>query len=81
MVEMVSNSRLPYNLQVFTVSEIADILRIKRAFAYRLCADGVIPCSRMGRRVVIQRCQLEGYLKKLAGETEPKEEVAEAAVG
>lgn len=47
---------------VLTVAEAAAVLRIRRNLAYRLCASGVIPALRLGRRLVVPRAALDELL-------------------
>jgi excisionase family DNA binding protein len=44
---------------VFTVCEVAKILRIGKISAYQAIARGDVPCIRIGRRILIPRQALE----------------------
>ena len=39
-------------------AEIAPILSISRATAYRLAASGTLPCLRLGKRVIVSKAHL-----------------------
>jgi excisionase family DNA binding protein len=54
---VVSNDRL-----VFTVTEVAYLINVSRAFAYELVARGELPSIRLGRRIVIPRSGLQKLL-------------------
>lgn len=45
-------------IRLFTGEEVAQILRISRAYAYRLMQRGVIPSIRLGRRVLVSQTSL-----------------------
>jgi len=47
---------------LLTVEEVARFLRISRAKAYELAAQGGIPTVRMGRSVRVRRDRLEAWL-------------------
>jgi excisionase family DNA binding protein len=44
-----------------TVKEAANKLGVSPETVYKLCADGSMPCTRVGRRVVISSEQLAEY--------------------
>lgn len=48
--------------QVFTVDEVAKILRIGRATAYEAVRRGEIPVVKIGRRLLVPRTALERLL-------------------
>jgi excisionase family DNA binding protein len=54
---LVVNDRL-----VFTVTEVAYLINVSRAFAYELVARGELPSIRFGRRIVIPRIGLQKLL-------------------
>ena len=43
----------------FSVEELLHVLPVSRATIYRLSAQGVIPCLRVGRRVIFSRERLK----------------------
>ena len=43
--------------------EVAEILNISKAFAYRLMAEGQIPTIKMGRSVRVMREDLERFIQ------------------
>ena len=49
---------------VFTVCEVAKILRIGKISAYQAIARGDVPCIRIGRRILIPRHALELLLSQ-----------------
>jgi excisionase family DNA binding protein len=53
---MVTSKNAP---AVFTVCEVAKILRIGKISAYQAIARGDVPCIRIGRRILIPRHALE----------------------
>lgn len=59
---MSDNERL-----VLTIPEAARLLRISRNLAYELAAQGRLPHIRLGRRVLIPREGLEGWVVQQAG--------------
>jgi excisionase family DNA binding protein len=58
---MVTNKNTP---AVFTVCEVAKILRIGKISAYQAIARGDVPCIRIGRRILIPRHALELVLNQ-----------------
>jgi excisionase family DNA binding protein len=38
---------------VYSVAQVAKKLGISKTHAFKLCNDGVIPCLRLGRRIVV----------------------------
>ncbi len=60
------------NDAVYTVAEAARLLRVSKPTLYEALRTGVVPCLRLGRRVLIPRAGLE---RLLAGEqaSEPAE--------
>ena len=51
-------------IQLFTGEEVAQILRISRAYAYRLMQRGVIPTIRLGRRVLVSQTSLLEFIQE-----------------
>lgn len=45
-------------------AEIAPILSISRATAYRMAASGKLPCLRLGKRVIISKVHLIDWLDR-----------------
>ena len=62
MKGMANNSNSP---AVFTVCEVAKILRIGKISAYQAVARGDVPCIRIGRRILIPRHALESILQQI----------------
>lgn len=44
--------------------EIAPILSVSRATAYRMAASGKLPCLRLGKRVIISRGHLVEWVDR-----------------
>jgi len=55
---------------VFTVEEVAKILRIGRSHAYRSIAHGDIPVIRIGKRILIPKVALDKWLAGDVGVSE-----------
>jgi len=51
---------------VFTVCEVAKILRIGKISAYQAIAKGEVPSIRIGRRILIPRHALESLLNQFS---------------
>jgi len=47
-----------------SVPEVAELLRISRAFAYELVARRELPALRLGRRLVVSRQVIEALLSQ-----------------
>ena len=58
---MATNKNTP---TVFTVDEVAKILRIGRISAYQAIERGDVPSIRIGRRILIPRAALEQMLNR-----------------
>jgi len=52
--------------EIYTVSEIATLLKISRGMAYELVQQGEIPAKRLGRRWVIPRARFHTWLNDLS---------------
>ena len=59
-----SERNLSKPIQLFTREEVAQILRISRAYAYRLMQRGVIPTIRLGRRVLVSQTSLLEFIQE-----------------
>jgi len=66
------------NPAVFTVCEVAEILRIGRISAYQAIEKGEIPCIRIGRRILVPRHALERLLESIRPVPTSAAEVASA---
>lgn len=42
-----------HETSVYTVAQVAKKLGISKTHAFKLCNEGVIPCLRLGRRIVV----------------------------
>ncbi len=56
--------------QFYTATEIATILKISRALAYRLIAEGEIASVRFGRTVRVNEAALQQFFARKAAGTE-----------
>lgn len=66
-------------------SEVAEILNVSKAFAYRMMAQGRIPAVRLGRSVRVRPEDLEGFIADSVSQdsghlfpTEPVRQIQEA---
>lgn len=53
---------------VLNVPEAARLLSLSRGTAYSLCAQGLIPTIRLGKRILIPRAALERMLAEAGGQ-------------
>jgi excisionase family DNA binding protein len=60
-----------------TVEEAGRLLGVSRGLAFRAAADGSLPTIRLGRRLLVPRCQLE---RMLAGPTNNEGPAANGAL-
>jgi excisionase family DNA binding protein len=60
---MAANKNAP---TVFTVYEVAKILRIGKISAYQAIDRGEVPCIRIGRRILVPRTALEQVLNRFS---------------
>lgn len=49
-------------LECMTVEELADALEVNRKTVYEYAARGVIPCRRLGRKVILHRATILAWL-------------------
>lgn len=54
----------------FSVTELVRVFPISRAIAYRLSAQGQIPCLRVGKRVIFSRDRLKDWVEQVLWECE-----------
>lgn len=59
-----SEQNFPKPIQLFTGEEVAQILRISRAYAYRLMQRGDIPTIHLGRRVLVSQTSLLEFIQE-----------------
>jgi excisionase family DNA binding protein len=59
-----SERNFPKPIQLFTGEEVAQILRISRAYAYRMMQRGDIPTIRLGRRVLVTQTSLLEFIQE-----------------
>lgn len=55
---------------VYTVDEVADILKVNRKTVYELAGKGEIPCRRFGRRILFGRRAIDEWVNKPAANDE-----------
>jgi excisionase family DNA binding protein len=53
---------------VLTIAEAADYLRVSQRLVQRLIADGRLRSTRLGRRVLVRRVDVDAYLERGSGE-------------
>lgn len=61
-----ANAALPDCAKTLTVVEAAAILGVSKEKVYALCANGELRSTKVGRRVTIQRSELEKFRKRPA---------------
>lgn len=54
---------------VYDVPTAGRLLNLSRATAYSLCAQGIIPTIRLGRRLVVPKAALEKLLAEAGNKT------------
>ncbi len=54
---------------VYSVPEAGRLLSLSRATAYSLCAQGIIPTIRLGRRLVVPKVAIERMLAEAGSKT------------
>jgi len=61
------NSEQPRHLEpvAYSVSEVAQVLRIGTTLCRELIKSGELPSVRIGRRLLVPRCAIEEYLSRL----------------
>jgi len=47
-----------------SLEELAGVFRISRSMAYRMAAQGSIPCLRVGRRVIVSKEHLKRWVDR-----------------
>jgi len=52
------------DVQVMTVDEVAEYLRIPRSSLYKLAQEGRIPCQKVGRHWRFRRAAIDQWLSK-----------------
>ncbi|RHZ95365.1 helix-turn-helix domain-containing protein [Cereibacter sphaeroides] len=48
-----------------TVTEACGLLRIGRSKLYQLIGAGSIKVTKIGRKTLVKRCDLDGYIERL----------------
>ena len=56
-----------------TLADLAPVLGISKATAYRMAEQGRIPCIRLGRRIVLSKNHLEQWIDHEVGFESNKE--------
>lgn len=51
----------------FTAKDLAQVLGVSKATAYRMVANGYIPCLHIGKRVILSRDHLEKWIDEMLG--------------
>ena len=65
LINAAADRRPPDEPSVYTVCEVARILRLGKISVYQAIEKGEIPCIRIGRRILIPRHALERLLENL----------------
>lgn len=50
--------------EFFSPADLAAVLRISRATAYRMAASGHLPCLRIGKRVLVSKPHLVAWIDR-----------------
>ena len=50
--------------EFFSPADLAAVLRISRATAYRMAASGRLPCLRIGKRVLVSKSHLVAWIDR-----------------
>ena len=50
-----------------TAEDLAQVLGVSKSTAYRMAANGSIPCLRIGKRVILSRDHLQKWLDEMLG--------------
>lgn len=53
------------NTNLVTIPILCQELGIGKTTAYKLIKNGIIPCGRLGRKIVVHRSELEKYILTL----------------
>ncbi len=65
----------------FTLSELASVIGISKATAYRMADQGRIPCIRLGKRIILSKNHLRQWIDEEVGfkiDTEDREDIENA---
>ncbi len=65
----------------FTLSDLASVIGISKATAYRMADQGRIPCIRLGKRIILSKNHLRQWIDEEVGfkiDTEDREDIENA---
>ncbi len=65
----------------FTLSELASVIGISKATAYRMADQGRIPCIRLGKRIILSKSHLRQWIDEEVGfkiDSEDREDIENA---
>ncbi len=65
----------------FTLSDLASVIGISKATAYRMADQGRIPCIRLGKRIILSKNHLRQWIDEEVGfkiESEDREDIENA---
>lgn len=61
----------PANADILTAEEVSCWLRVPKTTLYKLCKEGRIPATRIGRHWRFRKSIIEGWLKDHIGPGDP----------
>lgn len=62
----------------FTLADLASVIGISKATAYRMADQGRIPCIRLGKRIVLSKSHLRQWIDEEVGfkvDSEDREDI------
>lgn len=65
----------------FTLSDLASVIGISKATAYRMADQGRIPCIRLGKRIILSKNHLRQWIDEEIGfkiDSEDREDIENA---
>lgn len=51
--------------KIYTISEVCEMLKISRSFAYQMLKEEKIPSVKLGKRVIIPKNKFDNWLESL----------------
>ncbi len=63
---MANLSNLPTNRNFYTISELAETWRVSEVHVGNLVKRGLLPATRIGRRIIICREDAENFIQRNA---------------
>lgn len=56
--------------KLYTIKEVAEMLRVSKVTLYRMMRDGKIQTVKMGRKTLFKESELNRFIESLNGKTE-----------